>query len=100
MTKRPSRQSTQQTTPNPGCQTQITSALIEQMRGLISEGCPRKALNLLLSSGIHSSSNPEVMKKLQDLHPPGIPVRATSLPGSTLHGLPPPLMMTRRGVKQ
>ena len=47
----------------------ITKSLLEQMKGLIAEGCPREALKLLLLSGVHSATDASIMQKLQDLHP-------------------------------
>ena len=65
------------------------SKLVDKMRALIAEGAPRKALNLLLSDGLHSMEDPAVRKRLSDLHPEGEPVHTSTLPGAVDHGLPP-----------
>ena len=68
---------------------QQDSRLVDKMRALISEGAPRKALNLLLSDGLHSMEDPAVRKRLSDLHPEGDPVDTLTLLGAVEHGLPP-----------
>ena len=45
--------------------------MVEQLRSLIAEGTPGKALNLLLSKGLHSVSDPTVRAALDELHPQG-----------------------------
>ena len=66
-----------------------TSALtIDKMRGLVAEGAPRKALNLLLSDGLHEASS-DVLLKLAELYPDGNCVLTEGLPGSVDTGLPP-----------
>ena len=62
---------------------------MESMRALVAEGAPRKALNLLTSDGLHSAEDPQVIAKLETLHPPGKHVDTTQLPGTVDHGLPP-----------
>ena len=64
--------------------------LVDKMRALISDGAPRKALNLLLSDGLHSATDPAIMMKLAELHPHGNPVITQALPGSVDTGLPSP----------
>ena len=66
------------------------SKLVDKMRALISEGAPRKALNLLLSDGLHSMEDQAVRKRLGELHPDGDLVDTTSLPGAVDDGLPAP----------
>ena len=65
------------------------ATLVEKMRALISEGAPRKALNLLMTNGLHSATDPAVMMRLAELHPDGNPVIAEGIPGSIDTGLPP-----------
>ena len=64
--------------------------VIDSMRSLVAEGAPRKALNLLLSDGLHSMDDPDVVKRLEELHPPGNHLRAAEVPGSVDLQLPDP----------
>ena len=65
--------------------------MVEQLRSLIAEGTPGKALNLLLSKGLHSVSDPAVRAALDELHPPGRPVDHSQFPGAVMTGLPDPM---------
>ena len=58
------------------------------MRALVAEGAPRKALNLLVSDGLHSLDDAEVVSRLEELHPAGHPVRSQDLPGALDTKLP------------
>ena len=47
---------------------------------LVGEGAPAKAIQFLLSDGLHQASDPEVQARLRALHPPGRPVDPAALP--------------------
>ena len=47
---------------------------------IVGEGAPAKAVQFLLSDGLHQASDPEVQAKLRLLHPPGRPVDSAALP--------------------
>ena len=67
---------------------QVDEKMVASMRSLVSDGAPRKALNLLTSDGLHSVADPAILTKLQALHPAGNPVNMASLPQVVDHGLP------------
>ena len=67
----------------------IDEKMVSSMRALVADGAPRKALNLLSSNGLHSVGDPEVLAKLQALHPAGNPLNMSALPQVVDHGLPP-----------
>ena len=46
-----------------------TDNIRRRIRVLVGEGAPRKALDVLLSSGLHDVANPEVVATLKSLHP-------------------------------
>ena len=51
-----------------------------RVEALVADGAPGKALQNLLSSGVHDSSDPAVLAKLRELNPAGAPPNATDLP--------------------
>ena len=47
----------------------VTEATCRRLRRLVGEGAPSRAMQTLLTEGVHDSHDPSVQKKLRDLHP-------------------------------
>ena len=48
----------------------LTQQQLDRVRQLLSDGAAKKALQLLNSAGVHDPSDPMVLARLQELHPP------------------------------
>ena len=67
----------------------INPNVLRRVRQLVAEGAPRKALQVLNSSGIHDPEDPAVWKKLQQLHPDRNPPEPSHLSLSLDTGIEP-----------
>ena len=57
----------------------INPNVLRRVRQLVAEGAPRKALQVLNSTGIHDPEDPAVWRKLQQLHPDRAPPEPSHL---------------------
>ena len=63
----------------------IPDRTLARVRGLVAEGASKTALQLLTSTGIHDSSDPAVIQKLQELHPSPAGPLPLFAPDSSVH---------------
>ena len=58
----------------------LSQQQLDRVRQLLSDGAGKKALQLLNSAGLHDPSDPHVLARLKELHPPPHEQLPLSLP--------------------
>ena len=52
----------------------VTEETCKRLRRLVGEGAPARAMQTLLSEGVHDAADPEVQQRLRELHPGAPPL--------------------------